>query len=216
MYMWMCGCFCCLDHSLSLSLSLSPSLPPSLSPSLPLSLPLPPPPPLSLSLQDSKKLQFSHIAALHSEILLVSRCSRQLYSWPCREGDSTPRPHPLSKELGLDSESISLLESSDCRATVVTYSGKVATFYDSLLRGEGREGESALACMGWTGESGGRCWGKEAVGRGETKGEAGCLHVHVHVHVQSYTCILYMYSVHVHVQCTCTCRCTLSQRDKAA
>ena len=57
------------------------------------------------------------------------------FSWSCKEPNSTPRPHPLSQELGLVGEPISLLESSDCRATVVTSSGKMATFYDSVLRG---------------------------------------------------------------------------------
>ena len=82
------------------------------------------------------------MAVLHSEILLVSAESRQLYSWSC--SDHTPSssrqpslvPHPLSDELGLSSERIALLESSDVRATVITETGKVATFYDALLRGE--------------------------------------------------------------------------------
>ena len=83
------------------------------------------------------------MAVLHSEILLVSAESRRLYSWSC--SDHTPSassrqpslvPHPLSDELGLSSERIALVESSDVRATVVTETGKVATFYDALLRGE--------------------------------------------------------------------------------
>ena len=80
------------------------------------------------------------MAVLHSEILLVSAESRQLYSWSC--SDHTPsshclnlEPHPLTEELGLSSEKVALVVSSDVRATVVTESGKVATFYDALLRG---------------------------------------------------------------------------------
>ena len=82
------------------------------------------------------------MAVLHSEILLVSAESRQLYSWSCSDhAPSSSRqpalvPHPLIEELGLSSERIALLESSDVRATIVTEEGKVATFYDALLRGK--------------------------------------------------------------------------------
>ncbi len=79
--------------------------------------------------------KFSTVAALHSEILLVSTDRRQLYSWPCDESAVSPVYHPLTKELGLSGEQVALLASSDVRATVVTESGKVATFYDALLRG---------------------------------------------------------------------------------
>ena len=72
---------------------------------------------------------------MHSEILLVSSKSRQLYSWACTS-DPSPKPHPLSEELGLTGERVSLVEASDIRATVVTESGKIASFYDSLLRCE--------------------------------------------------------------------------------
>ncbi len=75
------------------------------------------------------------MAAMHSEILLVSSEGRQLYSWACGS-DPSPRPHPLSEELELEGERISLMEASDIRATVVTETGKIATFYDVLLRGE--------------------------------------------------------------------------------
>jgi hypothetical protein len=76
---------------------------------------------------------FVTIAAMHSEILLVSSGSRQLYSWTCAS-DPSIKPHPLSKELGLLGERISLVEANDIRATLVTESGKVASFYDALLR----------------------------------------------------------------------------------
>ena len=81
------------------------------------------------------------MATLHSEILLVGADSRQLYSWPCEDtppSHTHPTPHPLSEKLGLSSESckrIALLSASDIRATAVTESGRVATFYDALLRG---------------------------------------------------------------------------------
>lgn len=74
------------------------------------------------------------MAALHSEILLVSSDNCTLYSWPCEE-DSSPTPHPLTQSLGLAGERVSLLEAGDVRASLVTESGKVATFYDRLLRG---------------------------------------------------------------------------------
>ncbi len=74
------------------------------------------------------------MAQLHSEVLLVTAKDRSLYSWSCA-GQASPRPHPLTTELGLVGERILLVESSDIRATVVTESGKVATFYDQLLRG---------------------------------------------------------------------------------
>ena len=73
------------------------------------------------------------MAAMHSEILLVSSKERRLYSWACA-GDSAPQPHPLTEELGLEGERVGVVDASDIRATVITESGKVATFYDSLLR----------------------------------------------------------------------------------
>ena len=82
----------------------------------------------------SSDVSFVRMAAMHSEILLVTAEGRTLYSWPCT-GHTCPEPHPLLKELELEGERISLLECSDVRATVVTESGKIATFYDKLLRG---------------------------------------------------------------------------------
>ena len=81
---------------------------------------------------DSK---FVAMAAMHSEILLVNAGSRQLYSWSCDGNSPSPSLHPLTDELGLTNERISIVASSDVRATVVTESGRVATFYDPLLRG---------------------------------------------------------------------------------
>ena len=84
--------------------------------------------------------KFVAMAVLHSEILLVSAESRKLYSWSCSDHPFSSRypdlePHPLVEELGLSSEKVALVVSSDVRATVVTESGRVATFYDALLRG---------------------------------------------------------------------------------
>lgn len=82
----------------------------------------------------STDVSFVAMAAMHSEILLVTAEDRTLYSWSC-DGHMTPKPHPLTKDLGLEEERVLLVECSDIRATVVTESGKIATFYDKLLRG---------------------------------------------------------------------------------
>ena len=101
------------------------------------------------------KVCFIAMASLHSEVLLVSAKDRALYSWSCASRAS-PRPHPLAKELGLEGERVALVESSDIRATVVTESGKVATFYDELLRGKFSVSEGLYcfqttksACYAW-------------------------------------------------------------------
>ena len=80
------------------------------------------------------EVQFSSISALHSEILLVESSTGQLYRWPCDDG-GVAQPHPLIDELGLRNERIQLLSSSEIRASVLTESGRIATFYDPLLRG---------------------------------------------------------------------------------
>ena len=76
------------------------------------------------------------VAVTHSEVLLVSAGSGLLYSWPCEEGVVSAKPHPLNAELGLKGERVTLLTSSEIRVSMVTESGKVATFYDPLLRSE--------------------------------------------------------------------------------
>lgn len=84
----------------------------------------------------SSDSQFSHVAALHSEILLVGGATGQLYSWPCGVGVVNPQPHPLNGELELVDDRIVLLSSSEIRASLVTESGRIATFYDQMLRGK--------------------------------------------------------------------------------
>lgn len=74
------------------------------------------------------------MAVMHSEILLVDRSTRQLYSWSCEPGVTTATPHHLTKELGLQGEYIIQLASSDIRVSVMTKNGKIATFYDRLLQ----------------------------------------------------------------------------------
>ena len=74
------------------------------------------------------------MAVMHSEILLVDRSTWQLYSWSCEPGATIAIPHHFTKELNLQGECIVQIASSDIRVTVVTKSGKIATFYDQLLR----------------------------------------------------------------------------------
>ena len=74
------------------------------------------------------------MAVMHSEILLVDGLTWQLFSWPCLPGITIATPYCLTKDLGLQSERIVQLASSDIRATVVTESGKMTTFYDQLLQ----------------------------------------------------------------------------------
>ena len=74
------------------------------------------------------------MAVMHSEILLVDGLTRQLFSWSCQPGITTATPHCLTRELGLHGERIVQLASSEIRATVVTESGKIITFYDRLLQ----------------------------------------------------------------------------------
>lgn len=97
------------------------------------------------------KLFFSHITAMHSEFLLVEKGTGILYHWPhysnvacdiameislSQEPTYLPlaKPHPLGEALGLDSEEVCLLSSSNVRCSLVTASGKICTFYDKLLR----------------------------------------------------------------------------------
>lgn len=89
-----------------------------------------------LSLQQDIGVKFVAMAVLHSEVLLVDS-DGQLRSWRC-DGVSCVTPHPLTESLGLAEERVRLVESGGVRATVVTEKGRVATFYDSLLRGKTR------------------------------------------------------------------------------
>ena len=103
---------------------------------------------------------FSHLAAMHSEFILVQKTTGILYHWPYSvdttatvntdtdtqstvPSDKTPSDvippaslHPLLDQFRLSDESVSLIAASDIRCTLVTNSGRVSTFYDKLLRGE--------------------------------------------------------------------------------
>jgi E3 ubiquitin-protein ligase EDD1 len=84
--------------------------------------------------------RFVSIVSLHSEFLLVGATTGQLYSWPCEEGVAKIQPHPLTDQLELTNERISLISSSEIRVSLVTESGGVVTFYDQLLRGCSEDG----------------------------------------------------------------------------
>ena len=84
----------------------------------------------------SNDSRFSAISTLHSEILLVGAATGRLYTWSCKDGVINPQPHPLEEELGLVNEKIVKISSCAVRASLVTESGGVVTFYDSLLRGK--------------------------------------------------------------------------------
>ena len=72
---------------------------------------------------------YMHVHCIHVPCTVV-------FSWECHDAESSnPKPHPLNEQLGLSTEAISMVQSSDCRVTVATVSGKLATFYDNLLRG---------------------------------------------------------------------------------
>ena len=85
-------------------------------------------------------MKFVAMAMLHSEILLVDS-EGKLCSWRC-DSVTGVTAHPLTASLGLTGERVRLVESGGVRASIVTETGKVATFYDSLLRGE----EQSLCC----------------------------------------------------------------------
>ena len=90
---------------------------------------------------------------MHSEFLLVEKGTGILYHWAyesevacgiameissSQEPAYLPlaKPHPLGEAIGLDSEEVCLLASSNVRCSLVTTSGKICTFYDKLLRGK--------------------------------------------------------------------------------
>ncbi|XP_022781948.1 uncharacterized protein LOC111322968 [Stylophora pistillata] len=104
-----------------------------------------------LEVENGQEVAFSHITAMHSEFVLVEKGTGILYHWPYEsdvacdvameissslEPSYFPlaKPHPLGEALGLDSEEVCLLASSNVRCSLVTSSGKICTFYDKLLR----------------------------------------------------------------------------------
>ncbi len=82
-------------------------------------------------------VKFVKIAALHSELVAVSD-KGHLYQWrwcdmtPFR-GDNPSGNHPRLASLGLTNERVVLISGSNIRCSVVTESGKVATWIDESL-----------------------------------------------------------------------------------
>ena len=75
---------------------------------------------------------FSHIAGLKSELLAVDG-KGVLYSWPWGQTHPPSVPHPRLAEFGLQGEKIKHLSAKLLRASVVTESGRVATWLDSSV-----------------------------------------------------------------------------------
>ena len=95
-----------------------------------------------LNIQDAKDVEFASISALHSEFLLVSKRDRKLWSWPIPRQQKPVLSeyaravmHPRADDLGLNDERISIIDSSIIRSSLITESGKLCTFYDSVLIG---------------------------------------------------------------------------------
>ena len=112
---------------------------------------------LSPAIQEHE-VKFTKIAAMTSAFVLVTK-SGQLFEWPYEsplsdEPDAMetnglsfftnsssahpPKavPHPLSCELGLQDKCVCLLSTSGIRASVLTTSGHICTFYDKLVKGQ--------------------------------------------------------------------------------
>ncbi|XP_077488259.1 E3 ubiquitin-protein ligase hyd isoform X5 [Amblyomma americanum] len=85
-----------------------------------------------------KGVKFVHIVALYSELVALSSTG-QLHQWKWSEPEpykNTEQPgihHPKTLSLGLGGERCLLLEARCVRATVVTESGRVATWLDDSL-----------------------------------------------------------------------------------
>lgn len=88
--------------------------------------------------KDGSFPRFSHIAAMHSELVAVST-NGQLYGWkwsdsePYRSLENASNHHPKAAALGLTGEKIVGLSACSVRASVFLESGKVATWVDDSL-----------------------------------------------------------------------------------
>ena len=82
-------------------------------------------------------VRFTTISVLHSELVAVSS-NGHLYQWrwcdmtPFR-GDNPSGNHPRAASLGLTNEKVVKISASNIRCTVVTESGKVATWMDESV-----------------------------------------------------------------------------------
>lgn len=82
--------------------------------------------------------RFSHIAALHSELVAVSTTG-QLYQWRWADhnaymhADNPNIHHPKTIPLGLVGEKVVAISAASVRCSVATESGKIATWLDETL-----------------------------------------------------------------------------------
>ncbi|KAK4302521.1 hypothetical protein Pmani_025398 [Petrolisthes manimaculis] len=82
--------------------------------------------------------RFAHIAALHSELVAVSTTG-QLYQWRWADKEPYVHPelanvhHPKTVSLGLAGERVVGISAAGVRCSVVTESGRVATWLDETL-----------------------------------------------------------------------------------
>ncbi|CAL1532111.1 unnamed protein product [Lymnaea stagnalis] len=81
---------------------------------------------------------FRHIEAMYTDLVAVGRDGR-LYSWkwadsePYKSSENPNTRHPKSLALGLIQEKITLLSACGVRASVLTESGKIASWLDESL-----------------------------------------------------------------------------------
>ncbi|XP_046357083.2 E3 ubiquitin-protein ligase UBR5-like isoform X2 [Haliotis rufescens] len=88
--------------------------------------------------QDADDPRFTHISAMHSELVAVGSNGR-LYGWKWSDPDPYKHPdnpiihHAKTASLGLTNEKVTGLSTCSVRASVCTESGKVATWMDEAL-----------------------------------------------------------------------------------
>ncbi|BFZ21562.1 hypothetical protein BsWGS_24601 [Bradybaena similaris] len=88
--------------------------------------------------KDGDQPLFSHIEAMYSDLVAVGKDGR-LYTWKWTESEPYRNPenanihHPKTSALGLVQEKITLLSACMVRASVLTESGKIATWLDDSL-----------------------------------------------------------------------------------
>ncbi|XP_059176788.1 E3 ubiquitin-protein ligase UBR5-like isoform X3 [Physella acuta] len=88
--------------------------------------------------KESEPLLFKHIEAMFSDLVAVGRDGR-LYSWrwsdpePYKNTENPNIRHPKAATLGLVQEKITLLSACGVRASVLTESGKIASWLDESL-----------------------------------------------------------------------------------
>ncbi|RDD37597.1 E3 ubiquitin-protein ligase UBR5 [Trichoplax sp. H2] len=91
-----------------------------------------------LAADNTKEKDFTHIAALHSELIAVNS-SGKLFQWkwsdkhPYKGQTDENMRHPRTADLDLKNEVIVLVAANSIRASVATLSGKVATWVDDCV-----------------------------------------------------------------------------------